>query len=96
MCKFRFAAIGLALTAGLFFGGLEWSSSGAANAAFRPRPAAEKERHPHIRRAMTELREAKKELLGADHDFGGHRAEAVEAVTIALKQLETALKYDKR
>ncbi|HLN27634.1 MAG TPA: hypothetical protein VK395_07800 [Gemmataceae bacterium] len=96
MCKFRFAAIGFALAVGLFFGGQGWSSSDAANAAFRPRPAGEKERHPHIHRAITELREAKKELLTADHDFGGHRAEAVEAVTIALKQLETALKYDKR
>lgn len=43
MCKFRFAAIGFALAVGLFFGGQGWSSSDAANAAFRPRPAGEKD-----------------------------------------------------
>jgi hypothetical protein len=55
-----------------------------------------KERHPHIRAAIRELREAKKELETADHDFGGHRKEAVEAVDVAIRQLEKALKYDKK
>jgi len=56
----------------------------------------DKERHPHIRRALHELREAKKELQTANHDFGGHRKEALEAVEVAIKQLDLALKYDKR
>ena len=55
-----------------------------------------KERHPHIRRAIHELREARKELKEAAHDFGGHREEAVEAINVAIKQLERALKYDKK
>ena len=55
-----------------------------------------KERHPHIRAAIHELREAKKELETADHDFGGHRKEAVEAVDVAIRQLEKALKYDRK
>jgi len=55
-----------------------------------------KERHPHIRAAIHELREAKKELETADHDFGGHRKEAIEAVDVAIRQLEKALKYDKK
>jgi hypothetical protein len=55
-----------------------------------------KERHPHIHRALRELREARKELVTADHDFGGHRVEAIGAVYVAIKQLELALKFDKR
>jgi hypothetical protein len=55
-----------------------------------------KERHPRIRAAIHELREAKRELEKADHDFGGHRKEAIEAVDVAIKQLELALKFDKR
>jgi hypothetical protein len=51
-------------------------------------PQAKKEageQHPHIRAAIQELREAKRELQTAAHDFGGHRAEAVEAVDNAMK-----------
>jgi uncharacterized membrane protein len=55
-----------------------------------------KERHPHIRAAIRELREARKELETAAHDFGGHRKEAIEAIDNALKQLQQALEYDKK
>jgi len=54
------------------------------------------ERHPHIRAAIRELQEAKKELQTAAHDFGGHRKEAIEAIDAALKQLREALEYDKK
>ena len=54
------------------------------------------ERHPHIRSAIRELQEAKKELQTAAHDFGGHRAEALEAVDNAIRQLQQALQYDKK
>jgi len=54
------------------------------------------ERHPRIRAALAELREARKELVEAKHDFGGHRKEAVEAVDNAIVQLEKALKYDSK
>jgi hypothetical protein len=54
------------------------------------------ERHPHIRAALEELREAKRELEKADHDFGGHRKEAIKAIDEALIQLEKALKFDKK
>jgi hypothetical protein len=54
------------------------------------------ELHPHIRAAINELREARKELETAAHDFGGHRKEALESVDNAIKQLQEALKYDKR
>jgi len=55
----------------------------------------QKEYHPHIRKALHELREARRELVTGAHDFGGHRKEAVEAVDVAIRQLEIALKYDK-
>jgi ABC-type sugar transport system substrate-binding protein len=72
----------------------------AATAAPTPKPAAAPvpppEPHPHIRAAIHELREAKRELQTASHDFGGHRAEAVEAVDNAIRQLEKALQSDKK
>jgi hypothetical protein len=72
-----------------------------STAAPTPNPAVDKddkkkEAHPHIRAAIRELREARKELETAAHDFGGHRKEAIEAVDNALKQLQEALEYDKK
>ena len=54
------------------------------------------EPHPHIRAAVEELREARRELQTAARDFCGHRAEAVEATNAALKQLQLALDCDRR
>ena len=55
-----------------------------------------RERHPHIRGAIRELQEAKRELQTASHDFGGHREDAVKAVDEAIRQLQLALQYDKK
>jgi len=52
--------------------------------------------HPHIRAAVEELREARRELQTAARDFCGHRAEAVEATNAALKQLQLALDCARR
>ena len=54
------------------------------------------ERHPRIRAAIRELQAAKVELHKAPHDFGGHRADAVQAVDKAIEQLRLALQYDKK
>lgn len=54
------------------------------------------EPHPHIRTAIDELREARRELETAARDFCGHRAEAVRATDAALKQLQLALDCDRR
>ena len=70
-----------------------------AQAPARAQGAARAERaeqHPRIRAAIKELQEAKKELQAAPHDFGGHRADAVQAVDKALEQLRLALQYDKK
>ena len=55
-----------------------------------------RERHPNIRRAMNALRAARNDLEHADHDFGGHRVEAIEAIDRAMQQLALALRFDAR
>jgi hypothetical protein len=57
--------------------------------------AAQRERHPQIRKAIVALDHAKADLQNAEHDYCGHRAEALEAVNRALEQLKKALDYDK-
>ena len=54
------------------------------------------EPHPHIRAALRELEESKKELQTAAHDFGGHRVDAIRAIDEAEKQLRLALQYDRK
>jgi hypothetical protein len=51
--------------------------------------------HPKIRQAIAALEAAKSELGQASGDFGGHKAEAIEAVNNALKRLRLALQFDK-
>lgn len=64
----------------------------AGSLAFTP---ATLEPHPHIKRAITELAAARKELASAAHDFGGHRADALAAIDGAIKQLKLAQQFDK-
>jgi hypothetical protein len=54
------------------------------------------ERHPAIHRAIVALEAAKHDLEHADHDFGGHRKEALEECEKAIAQLKLALQYDKK
>jgi hypothetical protein len=86
------------LTGGLLLAGLGLLPLGGPGVAPAPAQADEKkrERHPHIRAALHELKEAKRDLETADHDFGGHRKEAIKAIDYAIKQLDKALKYDKK
>jgi hypothetical protein len=64
----------------------------ANSAAF----AEGRERHPSIRRAIDALRAARNDLEHADHDFGGHRVEAMQAIDRAIDQLQVALRFDNR
>ena len=57
--------------------------------------AAERERHPMIRKAIGALERAKGELQEAAHDFCGHKAEAIEATDNAIRQLRLALESDR-
>jgi hypothetical protein len=60
-----------------------------------PAPGAHHERHPEIRRAIGALEAAKTHLQKANHDFGGHRAAALEECDKALEQLKLAMQFDK-
>jgi len=64
--------------------------------AAAPARRARVEPHPRIRAAIKELQAAKEELQKAPHDFGGHRADAVQAVDRAIEQLRLALQYHKK
>ena len=78
---------------------LGWSVVGVPvglTAAVAAPKAAETERHPHIHRAIRELRAARKALKEADHDFKGHREDAIKACDNAIVQLELCLKVDKK
>ena len=56
---------------------------------------ARAEGHPKIHQAIAALEAVKLELEQASGDFGGHKAEAIEAVNNALKRLRLALQFDK-
>lgn len=61
-----------------------------------PRPAntepqGERERHPSIRSALRELRNAEEYMRRAEHDFCGHRREALQSTNAAIRQLELAV-----
>lgn len=49
--------------------------------------------HPRIVKAIHELQDAVKYMEAAPHDFGGHKAEAIEASHRAIEQLRKALQY---
>jgi hypothetical protein len=79
------------------------SGAGVATYQFLGNPSAaqgadkdkdeKKERHPRIHAAIQELKEARKDLKDADHDFGGHRKAAIESIDHSIEQLEKALKW---
>ena len=49
--------------------------------------------HPRIHEAIDALRKARDELSHAPSDFGGHKADAIQAIDTAIEQLRTCLKY---
>ncbi len=49
--------------------------------------------HPNIARAIDALQDAVADLRAAPHDFGGHKAKAIEASEMAIRQLKMALAY---
>jgi hypothetical protein len=53
----------------------------------------EKMMHPRIAAAITSLKDAEAYMRAAPHDFGGHKAAAMEASANAIRQLNLALAY---
>ena len=69
---------------------------GAISLPKMARTAPPEERHPHIHAAMRELRESRRELETAAHDFCGHRRDAINGVDEAIRQLQLALDCARR
>jgi hypothetical protein len=51
--------------------------------------------HPEIRKALESLRSARVHIYEARHDYGGHKAEALEKIDQAIHQLEICMQYDR-
>jgi len=111
MKKFATIGMSLVTAASVSIPTLAMSSAFASPASIsqgpvvpgRPLPqqttAAARERrepHPEIRKAIAALQRAKSDMQHADHDFGGHRVNAIAACDRAIEQLRLALQYDKR
>jgi hypothetical protein len=58
-------------------------------------PLPQKQSNSILQQAITQLHSTNMALKGADHDYGGHRGEAMGAIHAAVKQLKVALKYEK-
>jgi len=56
----------------------------------RPANTEPQERHPRIRTAIENLRDAQEYMRAAPHDFCGHKVEAMRATDTAIRQLELA------
>ncbi len=53
-----------------------------------------REPHPHIAAALQSLRDAKRQLESAAHDYHGHRVEAIKHVDQAIHEAEICMKED--
>ena len=85
-----------ALSAGLIPALAQPTTPATPPAGTETPPHKAPERHPAIHRAIRALEEAKLALQRADHDFGGHRKDALEECDKAIAQLKLALQFDKK
>jgi hypothetical protein len=65
----------------------------AATSAFAEGVREEAHEHPRIAKAIHEMEDAVAYMDAAPHDFGGHKAAAIEATRHAIEQLRLALAY---
>lgn len=83
-------------------------AAGTPHPAPSPRPAAAAaaspaaspagmpaEPHPEIRAALDALQNARNHLAHGAHDFGGHRAQALNLTDQAIRECRAALRYDR-
>ena len=70
------------------------AAAGAALAAGMGTAAAAP--HRALRAAIDSLERAKFDLMHADHDFGGHKMEAIQSIDHAIEQLRIAMRFDRR
>jgi hypothetical protein len=49
--------------------------------------------YPHIRHAAYQLKETVTELKEASHNYGGHRVKALEAIDVAITELQACIRF---
>ena len=59
------------------------------------RPGSLVERHPIIRRSITQLSRIEGDLAKADNDFHGHKEKARDLIRQAMEQLRLAMQSDR-
>jgi len=67
--------------------------AGPTRAQTAVKPERQATSNQQLAKALHVLQWVKKTLEGADHDYGGHRADAVKAVGAAHHQLKLALEF---
>ena len=58
-------------------------------------PSGKNQRFPEMRRAHHALENAKRDLEKGAHDFGGHRAKALELTKQAIKEVDEGMQFAK-
>ena len=61
--------------------------------AYAETPREEAKEHPRIAKAIHEMEDAVAYMEAAPHDFGGHKAAAIQATRAAIEQLRLALQF---
>jgi len=54
------------------------------------------ERQPHMKAALEHLQKAKVQLEKAEHDKGGHRANALSLVEQAISEVKQGMAFDRK
>jgi hypothetical protein len=80
-----------ALSAGLTFAHAQTTNPVTPATGASTLPPGAIKRHPAIVKAIQALLAARTDIENTNHDFGGHKKEALDACTKAIKQLELAL-----
>jgi len=84
----KLSTMALTLALGVVVGG-----SYVAPAAGHDKDREHEHGRGHIRAAAEQLRSAKKSLENAAHEFGGHRAKALELTKKAISEVEEGIKF---
>jgi hypothetical protein len=80
-----------------FVGALLFAACSLASVGFAQQNArSEMGEHPRIASAIRELEGAISYMEHAPHDFGGHKARAIEDSRNAIEQLREAMRYRAR
>lgn len=85
------------VNAGAQYAAAHANEAGEAEGAAEAEPVDEEvagaERQPHMRDAIVDLREARKQLRHAKHDKGGFRAKALESINQAIAAVKEGIAF---